>query len=468
MTDSQIDALLTDGISAAKAVWQMGDDRAAQREFKNRAQNLLQQAIALDETNAKAWLWLSTVVDSPQDRLICLENVLSLDPANAAAHKGVALLKQQYPELFDDSAAEESDLEDDYVHPPQPDCPFCNKPISQMDTVCPHCKSPLVMDCPACNTRVDVEQDTCPRCGHLMGDYRLPSVYFTQLAIDYREHHRASRALDALRVTERFQPDQPDLYRQLGEVLAELGEPGAAISTLETAVKKEPDQIGPYLALGRVLQQEGQWERAEKVYREAMRTAPESSETYYALGNLLLQQNRLSEARKHLQHTVKIDPQHGMAWARLGQLYDQSKKYQPAVRAYRQATKYLIPNTPDERRVRERLNILDPQLYGRTARNWTQLILQTGVPAAVIFIAALLDSRFQITRIHWSGWLAILLGIAGSFLWVTAFSLPRNPVICALTGNPQGIDEMEHRWIVSTLGAILWLAALVIILLPLG
>lgn len=468
MTDSQIETLLADGIAAAKAAWHKDEHPTVQREQKLRAQKLLQQVIELDETNAKAWLWLSTVVNSPQDRLICLENVLTLDPANAAAHKGVALLKQQYPELFDDSAAEESDAADDYAQPSKQGCPFCQKPISQMDTICPHCELPLVVDCPVCNTRVDVELDTCPRCNHLMGDYHLPSVYFTQLAIDYRDHHRAGRALDALRVSERLQPDQPDLYRQLGEVLAELGEPGAAISTLETAVKKEPDQMGPYLALGRVLQQEGQWERAEKVYREAMRTAPESSETYYALGNLLFQQNRLGEARKHLQHAVKIDPQHGAAWARLGQLYDQSKKYQPAVRAYRQATKFLIPNTPDEQRVRERLNILDPQLHGRTARNWTQLILQTAVPSAVIFIAALLDARFQMTQIHWSGWLAILLGIAGSFLWVTAFSLPRNPVICALTGNPQGIDEMEHRWIVSTLGAILWVVALVIILLPLG
>jgi hypothetical protein len=57
------------------------------------AQQLLMQAVELDERNEKAWLWLSGAVDCDEDRLICLENVLAINPDNAAARKGLAHLQ---------------------------------------------------------------------------------------------------------------------------------------------------------------------------------------------------------------------------------------------------------------------------------------------------------------------------------------------------------------------------------------
>lgn len=41
-----------------------------------------------------AWIWLSYVVDSPEDRQICLENVLLINPTNAYARWGLAQLRQ--------------------------------------------------------------------------------------------------------------------------------------------------------------------------------------------------------------------------------------------------------------------------------------------------------------------------------------------------------------------------------------
>ena len=61
------------GIAAAKA---------GQRE---RARTLLMRVVEQDEENVSAWLWLSGVVDSLDDREVCLENVLTLDPDNDAA-----------------------------------------------------------------------------------------------------------------------------------------------------------------------------------------------------------------------------------------------------------------------------------------------------------------------------------------------------------------------------------------------
>lgn len=335
---SRFKKLLQQGIAAAKA------------GQKERARQLLLQATSLDETNISAWLWLGAVVDDVDEKLTCFNNVLSLDPDNQKALKGLAELQKQHTHSTEISQ--------------QTACPFCEKPISRMASTCPHCDTPLVMECPACTTPMDVEWDTCTECGYTMGDYRLGSVYFTQLAMGYREHRRPGRAMEALRVAERLNPDQPDLYRQMGEVYMEMSEPTLALATLQTAVQKEPEQVGPYLALGKVLQQEGQWEQAEEIYRAAIATAPKSSEAHYALGDLLYHKNRHTEARKHLKRATKIEPRHGEAWARLGQLYETQTKYASASWAYQRAIKYLDHEAQDWPYVRERVHLLSRQLSG--------------------------------------------------------------------------------------------------------
>jgi tetratricopeptide (TPR) repeat protein len=75
--------LLRQGIAAARA----GD--------KETARNLLMRAVEQDENNASAWLWLSGVVEDLDDRQVCLENVLALDPDNQAASKGLDWIREQ-------------------------------------------------------------------------------------------------------------------------------------------------------------------------------------------------------------------------------------------------------------------------------------------------------------------------------------------------------------------------------------
>jgi len=80
---STVESLLTAGIAAVN------------EQRLEEARELLCQVIDLDERNEMAWLWLSGVVDSLDDREVCLENVLSLEPDNAMAHKGLELLYGQ-------------------------------------------------------------------------------------------------------------------------------------------------------------------------------------------------------------------------------------------------------------------------------------------------------------------------------------------------------------------------------------
>jgi tetratricopeptide (TPR) repeat protein len=79
-----IDTLLQQGI------------RAAQSGQREAARSLLIQVVEADERNELGWLWLSGVVDDPEDMRTCLQNVLDINPANAKARQGLAWIEQRY------------------------------------------------------------------------------------------------------------------------------------------------------------------------------------------------------------------------------------------------------------------------------------------------------------------------------------------------------------------------------------
>jgi hypothetical protein len=57
------------------------------------ARELLYQVIDLDDRSEKAWLWLSGVVEGIDERIICLENVLAINPHHELASEGLRVLR---------------------------------------------------------------------------------------------------------------------------------------------------------------------------------------------------------------------------------------------------------------------------------------------------------------------------------------------------------------------------------------
>jgi tetratricopeptide (TPR) repeat protein len=86
MEENSLQALLEEGIAAAKA------------GQKERARQCLMRVVEADEANERAWLWLSGVVEGLDDRQVCLENVLALNPDSGPAKKGLAWIAQQRAE----------------------------------------------------------------------------------------------------------------------------------------------------------------------------------------------------------------------------------------------------------------------------------------------------------------------------------------------------------------------------------
>lgn len=73
-------AMLTEAIAAARA----GD--------KARAKDLLTRLLRIDKDYPEHWLWMSAVVETRQEQIYCLENLLRVDPGNPVARRGLILM----------------------------------------------------------------------------------------------------------------------------------------------------------------------------------------------------------------------------------------------------------------------------------------------------------------------------------------------------------------------------------------
>jgi Tol biopolymer transport system component len=73
VSQENIEALLQKGIDAARA----GDRKAAR--------TALERVVEIDPENEKGWFWLASVMDTDEERRLCLRTVLKINPNNAKA-----------------------------------------------------------------------------------------------------------------------------------------------------------------------------------------------------------------------------------------------------------------------------------------------------------------------------------------------------------------------------------------------
>lgn len=147
---SDLETWLGQGIAAAKA-----GDAAAAKE-------LLLYVLKQDERDETAWLWLASVVESEEEQRICLDNVLTIDPANQNARAWLAAMEEpavtyepaagervvSLEELFPAAPAQEASLS-----PPEPSgCPYCGQLADADARRCPQCGKHLVVERPIKST----------------------------------------------------------------------------------------------------------------------------------------------------------------------------------------------------------------------------------------------------------------------------------------------------------------------------
>jgi tetratricopeptide (TPR) repeat protein len=69
---------------------------AARAGRRGEARDVLIELVEVDPHNEMAWMWLSGLVDTLEDRIVACENVLTINPANAKVRDYLEKLQRQY------------------------------------------------------------------------------------------------------------------------------------------------------------------------------------------------------------------------------------------------------------------------------------------------------------------------------------------------------------------------------------
>ncbi len=86
MAEEETDTLFQDAVNSLRE----GD--------KAHAKEILTRLLKTDQNNSTYWVWMSAAVDTPKERVYCLQTALKLDPENGIAKRGLILLGALQPD----------------------------------------------------------------------------------------------------------------------------------------------------------------------------------------------------------------------------------------------------------------------------------------------------------------------------------------------------------------------------------
>lgn len=107
-------------------------------------------------------------------------------------------------------------------------------------------------------------------------------------------------------------------YYNLAKLLAEGGDPRAAVPAYEAALRVRPDFPAAQFNLGNAQAELGRFPEAEAAFRVALSLQPDYAQAHYNLGNLLVRMDRKPEAAEHFAAAARSAPTLWVARENLG------------------------------------------------------------------------------------------------------------------------------------------------------
>lgn len=331
---------------------------ALRRGDKPRAKELLTLLLKTDQGNAQYWVWLSASVDSPKERIYCLQTALKLDPENSTAKRGLILLGALAP--------------DETIQPFQMNRPRAweeklllahEKPKERGIRVM--LKSPLLRlgglavigigmciviyfgvilprmgtaDAPPTNT--PGPSPTYTATPTFFGATAIPTQVFsgpTPLAafLDatytptalYVNTPRSAGSIDQFRIAKEaydnrewdvfienmlllqpIEPDAADIPYYIGEAYRFKGETGRAAGYYNDSIDLDPNFAPPYLGLARVRLMDNPDFRAEKLFQDAIARDPNFGEIYLERARYLIDRGDVQDAFEDLELAEQMLP----------------------------------------------------------------------------------------------------------------------------------------------------------------
>ncbi len=148
---------------------------------------------------------------------------------------------------------------------------------------------------------------------------------------------RFDRAISALRLALRNDPDLPEIYVNLGTALFRSDELSAAAAAFQSALRASPGLTAAHSNLAAVFQKQGQFDQAEYHFRKAIWSDPEHAVPHYNYGRALAEKKMFPQAQSELRAALALDPRFAEAAVSLGLVLAQTAQPERAIEQYRRA-----------------------------------------------------------------------------------------------------------------------------------
>jgi tetratricopeptide (TPR) repeat protein len=180
----------------------------------------------------------------------------------------------------------------------------------------------------------------------------------TQLDPDFLEAHfslgvllarqgktRYAAAMNEFLEVLRLNPNDPDVYINLSNVLEQEEDYAASVKEMSKAVALTPPRGDLYLMLGRKQNKAREYGEAIKSYREALNLNPQSAEAHYGIGVGLRGMRKPAEAEDEFRAALRVNPRHSGAQYELGTLLFADEHLEEAAEHLERATELQSDNT---------------------------------------------------------------------------------------------------------------------------
>jgi parvulin-like peptidyl-prolyl isomerase len=119
---------------------------------------------------------------------------------------------------------------------------------------------------------------------------------------------RTEDALTSYRQAVANAPDDPQVYRSLGFMAAEVDSIGLAVGAWRKALELFPDDLEVLARLAQTYVATGNLDLGQEAYQKLVEKAPQSAQAHYVLGQILMQKGDLDAARIELEKSIELKP----------------------------------------------------------------------------------------------------------------------------------------------------------------
>ncbi len=144
---------------------------------------------------------------------------------------------------------------------------------------------------------------------------------------------KVQEGIAKLKLAERFDAGNTQIYYHLGRAYCLLGEPDKALTQFDTFTQLRPANPLGYIELGFAYEEIGDIESAKKSWQKAGISSAELYET----GEDQFQSDHYKSALGWFERSILIDPSNSNAWMGLGRTYYELQDYESASNAFQEA-----------------------------------------------------------------------------------------------------------------------------------